>query len=41
LRDGVFTANPSADLVFHAGDLIASIGHPQKCTWPQEMTENG
>jgi len=41
LRNGVFTANPSADLVFHAGDLIASIGHPQKCTWPQEMTENG
>ncbi|MCK5825901.1 MAG: hypothetical protein KAG93_02605, partial [Desulfuromusa sp.] len=30
LRDGIFTANPSADLVFHAGDLIATIGNSQE-----------
>lgn len=31
LREGIFMANPSADLVFQAGDLIASIGCPQHC----------
>ncbi|RLB70333.1 MAG: hypothetical protein DRH07_08795 [Deltaproteobacteria bacterium] len=32
LRKGSFIANPSADLVFQAGDLIASIGRPQQVT---------
>lgn len=40
LREGSFIANPSADLVFQAGDMIASIGNPQLCNWPQE-TNNG
>ncbi|MCF6266232.1 MAG: cation:proton antiporter [Desulfuromusa sp.] len=36
LREGEFTANPSADLVFKAGDLIVSIGRPDLCRWPRE-----
>lgn len=36
LRDGTFIANPSADLVFQVGDMIASIGSPKQCYWPQE-----
>ncbi|MDA3902075.1 MAG: cation:proton antiporter [Desulfuromusa sp.] len=41
MRDGNFIANPSADLVFQVGDLIASIGRPQQCNWPRETTERG
>ena len=36
LREGNFIANPSADLVFQAGDMIASIGSPLLCHWPRE-----
>ena len=36
LRDGTFIANPSADLIFQVGDMIASIGSPKQCYWPQE-----
>ncbi|MCD6187784.1 MAG: cation:proton antiporter [Desulfuromusa sp.] len=32
LREGNFIANPSADLVFQTGDLIASIGRSQQAT---------
>jgi len=35
-REGNFIANPSADLVFQPGDMIASIGSPKSCKWPQE-----
>lgn len=34
LRDGVFMANPSADLVFETGDMIATIESSQYCDWP-------
>lgn len=40
LREGTFIANPSADLVFQAGDMIASIGSPKQCYWPQESPHN-
>ncbi|WP_321371463.1 cation:proton antiporter [uncultured Desulfuromusa sp.] len=36
LREGKFIPNPSADLVFKAEDMIASIGSPQSCHWPQQ-----
>jgi CPA2 family monovalent cation:H+ antiporter-2 len=29
LRDGIFIANPSADFIFQAGDMIALIGSLQ------------
>ncbi len=38
LREGNFIANPSADLVFQVGDMIASIGSPQQCDWPRETS---
>ncbi len=38
LREGNFIANPSADLVFQVGDMIASIGTPQQCDWPRKAT---
>ncbi|MFK5927247.1 MAG: cation:proton antiporter, partial [Desulfuromusa sp.] len=41
LREGSFIANPSADLVFQAGDMIASIGSPHLCNWPQETNMEG
>jgi K+/H+ antiporter YhaU regulatory subunit KhtT len=30
LRKGSFISNPSADLVFEVGDLVALIGKPQQ-----------
>jgi CPA2 family monovalent cation:H+ antiporter-2 len=39
LREGTFIANPSADLVFQVGDLIASIGSSQQYGSEQEMIE--
>ncbi|SEA14471.1 Kef-type potassium/proton antiporter, CPA2 family [Desulfuromusa kysingii] len=39
LRDGKFIANPSADLVFQEEDMVASIGSPQSCHWPQNVIE--
>ncbi len=41
LRDGTFIANPSADLVFLVGDMVASISSPQQCYWPQAAESKG
>lgn len=41
LRDGNFTANPSADLIFQAGDMIATIGQPQPDGLVCEVIERG
>ena len=40
LRDGNFMANPSADLVFQPGDMIASIASSQTCPWPRREIIN-
>jgi len=41
LRKGVFIANPSADLVFQVGDMVASICSPRKGYWSQEIINKG
>ena len=40
LRGGSFIANPSADLVFQSGDMVASLGSPQSCHWPRQKRQD-